>query len=120
MRLEFDDGTLLLENAPETVPYAEWDDRVDAYRAQAYQHRALLEWAGQWAESDDQATLQDGFSHDVVNCLGIKPRGFFLRLSVTLPRHSRSGDLQRVTGSQSGGPHAPMPLVAPAGIPVGS
>ncbi|SNR71082.1 hypothetical protein SAMN06266787_11339 [Halorubrum ezzemoulense] len=56
----------------------------------------------------------------VVNCLGVKPRGFFLRLSVTLPRHSRSGDLQRVTGSQSGGPHAPMPLVAPAGIPAGS
>ncbi|OSO89890.1 hypothetical protein B9H04_17210 [Halorubrum ezzemoulense DSM 17463] len=64
MRLEFDDGTLLLENAPETVPCAEWDDRVDAYRAQAYRHRALLEWAGQWAESDDQATLQDGLSFE--------------------------------------------------------
>ena len=29
-----------------------------------------------------------------VNCLGVKPRGFFLRFSVTLPCHSRSGDLQ--------------------------
>ena len=29
MRLSFDDGTLLVEDAPESVPYAEWDDRVD-------------------------------------------------------------------------------------------
>lgn len=28
MRLSFDIGTLLLKNAPETVPYAEWDGRV--------------------------------------------------------------------------------------------
>lgn len=32
MRIAFDDGTLLLENAPDSVPYAEWDDRVDEYR----------------------------------------------------------------------------------------
>jgi rubrerythrin len=29
MRIEFDDGTLLLRDAPENVPHAEWDDRVD-------------------------------------------------------------------------------------------
>lgn len=42
MRIEFDDGTLLLADVPKTVPYAEWDDRVDKYRAQAYRYRALL------------------------------------------------------------------------------
>ena len=41
MRLTFDDGTLLLEDAPDSVPYAEWDDRVDEYRAQAYRFLIL-------------------------------------------------------------------------------
>ena len=41
MRIEFDDGTLVLHDAPETVPYAEWDDRADEYRAQAYLDLAL-------------------------------------------------------------------------------
>ena len=54
MRLSFDDGTLLLEDAPDTVPYAEWDDRVDEYRAQAQHYRDIRQWA---TESDGQATL---------------------------------------------------------------
>ena len=58
MRIVFDDGTLVLEDAPETVPYAEWDDRVDEYRAHAHQYRALLEWAGEWTH-DGQPTLQE-------------------------------------------------------------
>jgi len=61
MNIEFDDGTLLLHDAPESVPYAEWDDRVDEYRAQAYRYRALLNWAGAWDETDgdpaEQSTL---------------------------------------------------------------
>jgi superfamily II DNA or RNA helicase len=56
MRLSFDDGTLLLEDAPETVPYAEWDDRVDEYRARAQHYRAIREWA---TEPDGQATLEE-------------------------------------------------------------
>lgn len=40
MRLEFDDGTLLLRNTPDEMPYVEWDDRVDEYRAQAYRYQA--------------------------------------------------------------------------------
>ena len=32
MQVEFDDGTLLLRNAPDDAPYAEWDDRVGEYR----------------------------------------------------------------------------------------
>jgi len=43
MRIAFDDGTLLLEDAPDAVPYAEWDDRVNEYRARAHRYRALLE-----------------------------------------------------------------------------
>ena len=48
MKLEFDDGTLVLRDASADVPYAEWDDRVEEYRAQAYRYRALLDWAGAW------------------------------------------------------------------------
>jgi len=54
MRLSFDDGTLLLEDAPDTVPYAEWDDRVEEYRARAQHYRDILEWAN---GTDGQATL---------------------------------------------------------------
>jgi len=43
MRIEFDEGTLVLRDAPEGIPYAEWDDRIDEYRAQAYRYRALRE-----------------------------------------------------------------------------
>ena len=45
MRIVFDDGTLVLEDAPESVPYAEWDDRIDEYRTQAHRYRALRAWA---------------------------------------------------------------------------
>nr|WP_273736817.1 hypothetical protein [Natrinema soli] len=62
MRLEFDDGTLVLHDAPKTVPYAEWDDRVDEYRAQAYRYREILDWAGHWTDGGEQATLHDGFT----------------------------------------------------------
>lgn len=56
MRLSFDDGTLLLENAPETVPYAEWDDRVDEYRARAQHYRDIRAWA---TEPDGQVTIEE-------------------------------------------------------------
>jgi superfamily II DNA or RNA helicase len=55
MRLVFDDGTLLLEDAPEAVPSAEWDDRVNEYRAQAHHYRDIRQWA---TDTDGQATLQ--------------------------------------------------------------
>ena len=55
MRLSFDDGTLLVEDAPESVPYAEWDDRVDEYRAQAHYYRDIRKWV---SGSDGQASLE--------------------------------------------------------------
>ena len=69
MRIEFDGGTLLLREASEDVPYAEWDDRVEKYRTPAYRYRSLLEWADAWdgddstpgsgaQESDYQETIQ--------------------------------------------------------------
>ncbi|MDL0126660.1 DEAD/DEAH box helicase family protein [Halobacterium salinarum] len=61
MHLEFDDGTLLLRNAPEGAPYAVWDDRVDEFRAQAHRYRSLLDWADEWqtdSSDDGQSTLQ--------------------------------------------------------------
>jgi superfamily II DNA or RNA helicase len=53
MRIEFDEGTLLLRDAPDEVPHAEWDDRVDEYRAQARFYQSIRDWAGEW---DDGAT----------------------------------------------------------------
>jgi superfamily II DNA or RNA helicase len=67
MRIEFDDGTLLLHDAPDTVPYGEWDDRVGEYRARAYRYRALLEWSSQWTDSDEQTTLRDEFTCEIEN-----------------------------------------------------
>ena len=55
MRLSFDDGTLLLEDAPKDIPYAEWDDRVEKYRARAQHYREIHDWA---TEPDGQATLK--------------------------------------------------------------
>ena len=126
MRLEFDEGTLLLENAPETVPYVEWDDRVDAYRAQAYRYRALLEWAGQWAESGDQATLQDGFSHDVADAaraypdlaltpaLQIEPRDYQEAALAAWRTHDRQGTVILPTGS--GKTFLGLQAIADAGV----
>ena len=56
MRLSFDDGTLLLEDAPDTVPYAEWDERVDEYRARAQHYRDIREWA---TDTAGQSTLHE-------------------------------------------------------------
>jgi superfamily II DNA or RNA helicase len=56
MRLVFDDGTLLLEDAPENAPYAGWDDRVNEYRARAQHYRDIRNWA---TEPDGQATLHE-------------------------------------------------------------
>ncbi|MDR5674753.1 DEAD/DEAH box helicase family protein [Halalkaliarchaeum sp. AArc-GB] len=56
MRIAFDDGTLLLENAPDTVPFAEWDDRVEEYRARAQHYREIRAWAN---GADGQATLNE-------------------------------------------------------------
>ena len=66
MRIEFDEGTLLLREASETVPYAEWDERVEEYRVPAYRYRPLLEWADAWNDNsssdaqdlDHQGTIQ--------------------------------------------------------------
>lgn len=47
MRLEFDDGMLLLRNAPETVPYAEWDTTaLTSITPRPIAYRALLERPG--------------------------------------------------------------------------
>jgi len=67
MRIEFDGGTLLLREVSEDVPYAEWDDRIEEFRAPAYRYRPLLEWADAWnvensstagPESAHQETIQ--------------------------------------------------------------
>ena len=59
MRVEFDGGTLLLREASEDVPYAEWDDRVGEYRAPAYRYRNVLEWADALNDDDSSTAGQE-------------------------------------------------------------
>lgn len=59
MRIEFDEGTLLVRDAVETLPYAEWDDRIDEYRVPAYRYRDLLEWADAWNGKDSSSDTQE-------------------------------------------------------------
>ena len=56
MRIAFDDGTLLLKDAPDFIPYAEWDDRVDEYRSRSQHYREIKECA---SRTDGQATLHE-------------------------------------------------------------
>lgn len=126
MRLEFDEGTLVLYNAPETVPYAEWDDRVDEYRAQAYRYRALLDWAGHWTDGDGQATLQDGFTHDIEDAaraypdlaltpaLQIEPRDYQQAALEAWCAHDRQGSVVLPTGS--GKTFLGLQAIADAGV----
>ncbi|KYH24239.1 UvrABC system protein B [Halalkalicoccus paucihalophilus] len=120
MKLEFDGGTLLLRGATKSTPYAEWDDRVDEYRVQAYRYRALLEWAGIWTstrtrgeESDnaEQRTLQQGFEqpiedtargyHDLelTPSLHIAPRDYQQAALNAWIGHERRGSVVLPTGS---------------------
>lgn len=111
MQLEFDDGTLLLRDAPTAVPYAEWDDRVDEYRAQAYRYRSLLEWAGAWNGAREQTTLQKGMLHAVADqaraypdlalnpALHIEPRDYQQAALDAWIDHDRQGTVVLPTGS---------------------
>ncbi|RQG93874.1 DEAD/DEAH box helicase family protein [Natrarchaeobius chitinivorans] len=71
MKLEFDDGTLLLRDAPNEVPHAEWDDRVDEYRAQAYHYRTILDWAGEW-DADESGDGQLGLQQAVGQTMALE------------------------------------------------
>ena len=126
MRIEFDDGTLLLRDSPDDVPYTEWDDRVDEYRAQAYRYRSLLEWADAWTDSDEQATLQDGFAHAVEDAartypdlaltpsLQIEPRDYQQAALDAWVNHDRRGSVVLPTGS--GKTFLGLQAIADAGV----
>jgi len=126
MRIDFDEGTLLLYDAPETVPHAEWDDRVGTHRAQAYRYRTLLEWAGQWSDSGGQATLDSGFTHDVEDAarsypalaltpaLQIEPRDYQQAALDSWRTHDRQGTVVLPTGS--GKTFLGLQAIADAGV----
>ena len=109
MRIEFDDGTLLLHSAPDEVPYAEWDDRVDEYRAQAFRYREILEWAGK--SNTEQTTLQQGFDQEIEDsaraypdlylepALQIEPREYQQAALNAWREHDRCGSVVLPTGS---------------------
>ncbi|MFC4990210.1 DEAD/DEAH box helicase [Saliphagus infecundisoli] len=110
MRIAFDDGTLLLEDAPENVPYADWDDRVDEYRARAHHYRALREWA---TSADGQATLDEAaptvdsvedtaraYSDlDLTPAVAIEPRDYQQAALAAWTDHDRRGSVVLPTGS---------------------
>ena len=114
MKLEFDDGTLLLRGATETPSFAEWDDRVDEYRTQAYRYRKLLEWAGTWDETHGreannakQRTLQQRFEDaarrypdlELTPALHIEPRDYQQAALDAWIDHGRRGSVVLPTGS---------------------
>ena len=125
MRLAFDDGTLLLEDAPDSVPYAEWDDRVDEYRARALHYRDLRKWA---RNSDGQATL-DQAAHTVESVedtacayrkleltptVTIEPREYQQAALAAWNDHDRRGSVVLPTGS--GKTFLAVQAIADAGV----
>jgi len=110
MRLSFDDGTLLLKDAPDTVPYAEWDHRVDEYRAQAHYYRDIRQWA---TDTDGQATLQqstattDSLKDDarayrdlhLTPAVEIEPRDYQQQALTAWQANNRRGSVVLPTGS---------------------
>jgi len=134
MKIEFDDGTLVLHDAPESVPYAEWDDRVDEYRAQAYRYRTLLDWAGAWDEGEaegngdpaEQSTLQQRFGQAIEDgaraypdlhiepALQIEPRDYQQAALDTWSEHDRQGSVILPTGS--GKTFLGLQAIADAGV----
>ena len=119
MRVEFDGGTLLLREASEDIPYAEWDDRVEELRAPAYRYRPLLDWANTWnndgspsagQESAHQETIQSstGTVEDMARAslelalapaLQIEPREYQQAALDAWRTHDRRGSVVLPTGS---------------------
>ncbi|AUX09272.1 DNA repair helicase Rad25 [Halalkaliarchaeum desulfuricum] len=125
MRLAFDDGTLLIEDAPDAVPYTEWDDRVNEYRARALHYRDLCEWA---RNSDGQATL-DRAAHSVeavedaarayrelelTPAVTIEPREYQQAALTAWTDHDRRGSVVLPTGS--GKTFLAVQAIADAGV----
>jgi superfamily II DNA or RNA helicase len=125
MRLVFDDGTLLVEDAPDTIPYAEWDDRVAEYRARALHYRPLCEWAD---ATDGQATL-DQAAHTVdsvdddarayrdfalMPAVAIEPRDYQQAALAAWTDHNRRGSVVLPTGS--GKTFLAVQAIAEAGV----
>jgi len=115
MRIEFDDGTLLLRDAPDEVPHAEWDDRVDEYRAQARFYRAICEWAGNWTDShsdDGQLDLHQSAGREITTTdaargypdldltpsVQIEPRDYQQAALDAWREHDRQGSVVLPTG----------------------
>ena len=125
MRIAFDDGTLLLEGAPDSVPYAEWDGRVDEYRARALHYRDLYKWGH---NTDGQATL-DQAAHpvesvedaarayrdlDLTPAVAIEPRDYQQAALAAWTDHDRRGSVVLPTGS--GKTFLAVQAIADAGV----
>ena len=124
MRLSFDDGTLLLEDAPDAVPHAEWDDRVDEYRAPAQYYQEISEWAtgeGQAILEESTATVtafEDaarGYSEfDLTPAVAIEPRDYLQAALEAWRDNDRCGSVVLPTGS--GKTFLAVQAIADAGV----
>ncbi|MBP1924091.1 superfamily II DNA or RNA helicase [Halorubrum alkaliphilum] len=125
MRLSFDDGTLLVEDAPESVPYAEWDDRVDEYRAQAHHYRDIRKWVsgsdgqasleqpmGTVAELEDEARAYSKFH--LTPSVAIEPRDYQQEALSAWQENNRQGSVILPTGS--GKTFLAVQAIADAGV----
>ncbi|CAI50014.1 DNA repair helicase Rad25 [Natronomonas pharaonis DSM 2160] len=125
MRIAFEDGTLLLENAPDSIPYAEWDDRVDEYRARAQHYREIKEWT---SKTDGQATLHESAAtvdsvEDVARAysefaltpsVAIEPRDYQQKALSAWRANDRRGTVVLPTGS--GKTFLAVQAIADAGV----
>jgi len=125
MRIAFDDGTLLLEDAPETVPNAEWDDRVDEYRAQAQHYAEIRAWGdstnGQSTLSESTASVEsltdDARSYSEFHftpSVAIEPRDYQQEALAAWRDNGRRGSVVLPTGS--GKTFLAVQAIADAGV----
>lgn len=97
MKLKFDEGTLVLENAPKSadIPHAEWDDRIDEYRTRAYHYKELLEWA----DNDVENQAPDFTELSLEPELTIEPRDYQQDALNAWGENDRRGSVVLPTGS---------------------
>jgi len=102
VKVKFEEGTLLLEDLPEGVepPNAEWDDRVDKYRTQAYNYVSLLNWLDSSDEIEEIDNEAENYTDlNLAPELEIEPRDYQRESLSSWKENERRGSVVLPTGS---------------------